>query len=187
MSKVEMSAYERFAEPQEVDVLSIVPNKKELGRLFKKDAKAIADALEAMSECELWLWLLWRWWCGAGWGGVGLCGMRAVMPYGRWGHHSAFLARRLSVPANHPSLSCPPPAPRPAGDALEMAGKLAVGQAAGIKADGQAFEMQPGFVEIKKQRKKMSGRWGPGVGWLRWVAGWRTGCAGGHGSQPHVL
>ncbi|EFN58464.1 hypothetical protein CHLNCDRAFT_34068 [Chlorella variabilis] len=52
MSKVEMSAYERFAEPQEVDVLSIVPNKKELGRLFKKDAKAIADALEAMSECD---------------------------------------------------------------------------------------------------------------------------------------
>lgn len=52
MSKVELSAYERFAEPKEVDVLSILPNKKELGKLFKKDAKAIADALEAMSECE---------------------------------------------------------------------------------------------------------------------------------------
>lgn len=29
-----------------------VPNKKELGKLFKKDAKTISDALEAMSECE---------------------------------------------------------------------------------------------------------------------------------------
>ena len=28
------------------------PNKKELGKLFKKDAKAITDALEALSECE---------------------------------------------------------------------------------------------------------------------------------------
>ena len=52
MSKVELSAYERFAEPQEVDVLTILPNKKELGKLFKKDAKAISDALEALPECE---------------------------------------------------------------------------------------------------------------------------------------
>lgn len=29
-----------------------MPNKKELGKLFKKDAKTISDALEAMSECE---------------------------------------------------------------------------------------------------------------------------------------
>ncbi len=29
-----------------------VPNKKELGKLFKKDAQTIAEALEAMSECE---------------------------------------------------------------------------------------------------------------------------------------
>ncbi|KAL4457919.1 hypothetical protein ABPG75_012784 [Micractinium tetrahymenae] len=94
MSKVELSAYERFAEPKEVDVLSIVPNKKELGKLFKKDAKAIADALEAMGEC----------------------------------------------------------------DALEMQQKLAAGQPVPFKVDGQVFDMQPGFVEIKKERKKMSGR-----------------------------
>lgn len=62
MSKVELSAYERFAEPQEVDVLTILPNKKELGKLFKKDAKAISDALEALPECE------WRW-AGLGWPG----------------------------------------------------------------------------------------------------------------------
>lgn len=34
-----------------------MPNKKELGKLYKKDAKAIADALEAMSECERGGWL----------------------------------------------------------------------------------------------------------------------------------
>ena len=62
MSKVELSAYERFAEPQEVDVLTILPNKKELGKLFKKDAKAISDALEALPECE-WGWAGWL----AGW------------------------------------------------------------------------------------------------------------------------
>jgi len=37
---------------QEVEVLTIIPNKKELGKLFKKDAKVISDALEALSECE---------------------------------------------------------------------------------------------------------------------------------------
>ncbi|PSC72809.1 Glycyl-tRNA synthetase family [Micractinium conductrix] len=94
MSKVELAAYERFPEPREEDVLSILPNKKELGKLYKKDAKAIADALEAMSEC----------------------------------------------------------------DALEMQGKLAAGQSAALKVDGGVFEMQPGFVEIRQQRKKLSGR-----------------------------
>jgi hypothetical protein len=46
----------------------------------------------------------------------------------------------------------------PAGDALAMADKLAAGQAAAIQVDGQAFDMQPGFVDIKKETKKMSGR-----------------------------
>jgi len=50
---------------------------------------------------------------------------------------------------------CPPLL---AGDALEMQAKLAAGQSAQLKADGQTFEMQPGFVEIKKETKKMSGR-----------------------------
>ena len=93
-SKVELSAYERFVEPQEVDVLTILPNKKELGKLFKKDAKAISDALEALPEC----------------------------------------------------------------DALEMAGKLVAGGSAALAVDGQSFEMLPGFVEIRKERKKMNGR-----------------------------
>ena len=52
MSKVELSAYEKFAEPREVEVLTITPNKRELGKLFKREAGAIASALEAMSECE---------------------------------------------------------------------------------------------------------------------------------------
>ncbi|KAI7843806.1 hypothetical protein COHA_002704 [Chlorella ohadii] len=100
MSKVELNAYERFPEPREEDVLTILPNKKELGKLFKKDAQTIAEALEAMSEC----------------------------------------------------------------DALEMQGKLAAGQAAPLKTGGRTFEMQPGFVEIKKERKKLSGRnFTPGV------------------------
>ena len=48
----------------------------------------------------------------------------------------------------------------PAGDAMEMAGKLAAGQSAPLNAGGQVFEMQPGFVEIKKERKMVSGRCG---------------------------
>jgi hypothetical protein len=40
-----------------------------------------------------------------------------------------------------------------------MADKLSAGQSVPIKADGQVFEIQPGFVEIKKERKKLSGRW----------------------------
>lgn len=48
---------------------------------------------------------------------------------------------------------------------MEMQGKLAAGQTAVLKAGGQTFEMQPGFVEIKKERKKLSGRWA-GVPWL---------------------
>ncbi|GAB4820588.1 hypothetical protein N2152v2_007634 [Parachlorella kessleri] len=50
MSKVELTAFETFSEPRMVEELSIVPNKKELGKLFKREAKAIGDALEAMCE-----------------------------------------------------------------------------------------------------------------------------------------
>ena len=50
MSKVELTAFETFPEPRMVEELSIVPNKKELGKLFKKEAKAIGDTLEAMCE-----------------------------------------------------------------------------------------------------------------------------------------
>lgn len=50
MSKVDLTAHETFAEPREVDVLSVVPNKKALGQAFKGDAKVIAAALESMCE-----------------------------------------------------------------------------------------------------------------------------------------
>lgn len=50
MSKVEMNAFEKFPEVREVEVVSVVPNKKELGRLYKKDAAAVAAALEGLCE-----------------------------------------------------------------------------------------------------------------------------------------
>eukprot|EP00775_Hariotina_reticulata_P009703 gene9703-9862_t len=49
-SKTELTAYERFSEPREVEVLSVVANKKEIGQAYKKDAKAIVEALEALAE-----------------------------------------------------------------------------------------------------------------------------------------
>ena len=54
--------------------------------------------------------------------------------------------------------ACHPTTRPSAGDALEMAGKLAAGGPAALAVDGQSFEMLPGFVEIKKERKKMNGR-----------------------------
>lgn len=50
MSKTELTAYEKFPEPREVEVTTVTPNKKELGLAFKRDAKAVADALEALGE-----------------------------------------------------------------------------------------------------------------------------------------
>eukprot|EP00877_Chromochloris_zofingiensis_P008694 jgi/Chrzof1/4078/Cz13g19120.t1 len=50
MSKTELTAYEKYAEPREMEVTRVIPNKKELGVAFKKDAKAISDALDALSE-----------------------------------------------------------------------------------------------------------------------------------------
>ena len=83
---MELNAYEKFPEPREVEVLSIIPNKKELGRLFKKDAKAVADALEAQCEggCRAGVWVQCEDGCGAGVGaewvgaGQGKGGRRAV-------------------------------------------------------------------------------------------------------------
>ncbi|CAI5471189.1 unnamed protein product, partial [Closterium sp. Yama58-4] len=51
-SKVELVAYEKFPEPREVEVMSIVPSKKDIGKAFKRDAKLIAESLEAMTEAE---------------------------------------------------------------------------------------------------------------------------------------
>ncbi|KAI8468120.1 MAG: hypothetical protein J3K34DRAFT_428181 [Monoraphidium minutum] len=50
MSKVELTAYEKFPEPREVEVTTVTPNKKELGLTFKREAKAVADALEALGD-----------------------------------------------------------------------------------------------------------------------------------------
>ncbi|CAI7833256.1 unnamed protein product [Closterium sp. NIES-53] len=51
-SKVELVAYEKFPEPREVEVMSIVPSKKDIGKAFKRDAKLIAESLEAMTEAD---------------------------------------------------------------------------------------------------------------------------------------
>eukprot|EP00193_Tetraselmis_chui_P003500 CAMPEP_0177771360 /NCGR_PEP_ID=MMETSP0491_2-20121128/11534_1 /TAXON_ID=63592 /ORGANISM="Tetraselmis chuii, Strain PLY429" /LENGTH=689 /DNA_ID=CAMNT_0019288871 /DNA_START=54 /DNA_END=2123 /DNA_ORIENTATION=+ len=51
-SKVDLTAYEQFAEPRMVELVEVKPDKRSLGRDFKKDAKAIQSALEAMGECD---------------------------------------------------------------------------------------------------------------------------------------
>lgn len=51
-SKVDLTAYEQFSEPRMVEVMEIKPDKKSLGKDFKKDAKAIGAALEALGECD---------------------------------------------------------------------------------------------------------------------------------------
>lgn len=51
-TQTELTAYEKFPEPREVEELKVTANKKELGVSYKKDAKAIADALEALPEDE---------------------------------------------------------------------------------------------------------------------------------------
>lgn len=51
MSKIELAAFEKFPEPRMEEVLKVVPNNKELGAAFKKDQKAIKEALEALDEC----------------------------------------------------------------------------------------------------------------------------------------
>lgn len=51
-SKVELTAHERFAEPKVEEVFVVEPNKKDMGKAFKKDAKAVTDALMALSAEE---------------------------------------------------------------------------------------------------------------------------------------
>ncbi len=51
MSKQDMSAYEPFPEgPRMVDMLVAAVDKRELGKTYKRDAKAITEALESLSE-----------------------------------------------------------------------------------------------------------------------------------------
>ena len=49
-SKVELTAYERYDEPVISEVFVCEPNKKDMGKAFKKDAKAVTDALMALSQ-----------------------------------------------------------------------------------------------------------------------------------------
>ena len=51
-SKQELAAYEKFPEPRMMDVVKVITNKKELGVAFKKDQKAVSEALEALSDAE---------------------------------------------------------------------------------------------------------------------------------------
>ena len=51
-SKVDLSAYEKYAQPREVTELLVEPNKQLLGKELKKEAKAVTDALAALSEPE---------------------------------------------------------------------------------------------------------------------------------------
>ena len=47
-SGTELTAHERFAEPKMEEVLVVEPNKKDMGKAFKKDVKAVTDALAAL-------------------------------------------------------------------------------------------------------------------------------------------
>ena len=51
-SKVDLVAYERFDTPIQEEVLVMTPNKQILGKVFKKDAKPITEALQALGEAE---------------------------------------------------------------------------------------------------------------------------------------
>jgi glycyl-tRNA synthetase len=48
-SGVELSAYEKFDKPVQQQVVELVVDKKALGQQFKKDAKLVTDALEALA------------------------------------------------------------------------------------------------------------------------------------------
>lgn len=49
-SKVELSAFEKYDEPRQVEVVTITPNKPQVGKQFKKDAGIIMEALAAMED-----------------------------------------------------------------------------------------------------------------------------------------
>ncbi|KAK9684358.1 hypothetical protein RND81_10G204600 [Saponaria officinalis] len=51
-SGAELVAYEKYAEPKEVEKVVITPVKKELGLAFKGNQKMVVEALEAMDEKE---------------------------------------------------------------------------------------------------------------------------------------
>lgn len=52
-SKVDLTAYEKFDVPRPVSQLVVEQNKQLMGKELKKDAKAVADALDALCEADL--------------------------------------------------------------------------------------------------------------------------------------
>ncbi|XP_059618658.1 glycine--tRNA ligase [Phlebotomus argentipes] len=52
-TKVRLAAEKRLPEPKTMDVTEAVPNKPAIGKVFKKDAKAIVDALANLSLSDL--------------------------------------------------------------------------------------------------------------------------------------
>ncbi|KAK9827950.1 hypothetical protein WJX81_000021 [Elliptochloris bilobata] len=46
----DLTAYEKFPEMRTVDVMVVTPNKQLVGKTFKRDARAVQDALEALGE-----------------------------------------------------------------------------------------------------------------------------------------
>ena len=93
-SKVELSAYERYPEPRMEEVVTVTPNKRELGKALKREAQRVVDELEAMSD----------------------------------------------------------------ETAMAMAAELAAGRGVPLKVHDAMVEVQPSWVEIKKETKKVSGR-----------------------------
>lgn len=62
-AKVEMVAYEKYDEPRMEEVLSVAPNRKELGKTFKKDQKAIVEHFETLCEADLLEHKVGTLWC----------------------------------------------------------------------------------------------------------------------------
>eukprot|EP00173_Palmaria_palmata_P002659 Plantae.Rhodophyta-Palmaria_palmata.ctg278.p1 GENE.Plantae.Rhodophyta-Palmaria_palmata.ctg278~~Plantae.Rhodophyta-Palmaria_palmata.ctg278.p1 ORF type:complete len:360 (-),score=90.31 Plantae.Rhodophyta-Palmaria_palmata.ctg278:251-1282(-) len=52
-SKIELAAFERFAEVKEVSSLVALPNKGVMGKAFKKEAQPVMKALDKMTEDEV--------------------------------------------------------------------------------------------------------------------------------------
>lgn len=47
-SKTDLVALENFSEPREVEELSVLPNKNELGKVFNKNMKMVEEALRLL-------------------------------------------------------------------------------------------------------------------------------------------
>ena len=46
-SKQDLTAYEQFKDPQTVTVTTLTPNRKEIGKAFKKDGKVLARPVQS--------------------------------------------------------------------------------------------------------------------------------------------